>query len=260
MTKRSWLTTSRSAAILLPVIGLFAAIGLWWLAVIVFSIEPFLPPTPGEVVTKFFDQPGYLLEQTGVSFLETVGGFLLAIAAGLPIAFLIVRSVIVERLLYPLLHPPGQLVREPALEPGQPDQLQQFVRPVPVRIFVLALFLAAGDLDREQDVRQHRAPGQQGGSLEHERDVPAGPLDGLARHLDPAVRRRQQSRDQPEQGGLATPGPADQRDELVLLDVQVDPVEGLNLATAALEDLSHAVQPDHVSSSAPGCGRPRRTG
>jgi NitT/TauT family transport system permease protein len=103
MTKRSWLTTSRSAAILLPVVGLIAAIGLWWLAVIVFSIEPFLLPTPGQVASKILDQPGYLLQQTGVSFLETAGGFLLAIAAGLPIAFLIVRSVLVERLLYPLL-------------------------------------------------------------------------------------------------------------------------------------------------------------
>jgi NitT/TauT family transport system permease protein len=38
-----------------------------------------------------------------VSFIETMGGFLLAIAIGVPIALLIVRSVILERLVYPLL-------------------------------------------------------------------------------------------------------------------------------------------------------------
>ncbi|HEY0471701.1 MAG TPA: ABC transporter permease [Kribbella sp.] len=103
MTKRSWLTTSRTAAILLPIVGLVGAIALWWLATVVFSIQSYLLPSPVDVIRSFLDQPGYLLQQTGVSFLETVGGFLLAIAIGVPIALLIVRSVILERLVYPLL-------------------------------------------------------------------------------------------------------------------------------------------------------------
>lgn len=103
MTKRSWLTTSRSAAILLPILGLFAAIGLWWLATIVFGIEDYLLPSPGDVISTFLLQPGYLLKETGVSLLETVEGFLLAIVVGVPVALLIVRSVILERLIYPLL-------------------------------------------------------------------------------------------------------------------------------------------------------------
>jgi NitT/TauT family transport system permease protein len=80
-----------------------AAIALWWLAIVAFSIESFLLPTPGEVAAKFLEQPGYLLQQTWVSFLETILGFGLAIVAGVPIALLIVRSVILERLVYPLL-------------------------------------------------------------------------------------------------------------------------------------------------------------
>jgi NitT/TauT family transport system permease protein len=103
MTNRSWLTTSRTAAVLLPVLGLIGALALWWLATIVFSIEKFLLPTPGDVISTFLDQPGYLLKETGVSFLETIAGFLLAIVVGVPIALLIVRSVILERLIYPLL-------------------------------------------------------------------------------------------------------------------------------------------------------------
>ncbi|TCO23267.1 NitT/TauT family transport system permease protein [Kribbella steppae] len=103
MKRRSWLTTSPTAAVLLPILGLAGAIALWWLATIVFSIESYLLPSPYDVVVKFFDDPAYLLQHTATSFLETVEGFLLAIVLGVPIALLIVRSVILERLVYPLL-------------------------------------------------------------------------------------------------------------------------------------------------------------
>ncbi|TCN43295.1 NitT/TauT family transport system permease protein [Kribbella orskensis] len=102
-SRGSWLTTSRTAAVLLPVVGLIAAIGLWWAATVVFTIEPFLLPSPLDVVETFLEQPGYLLKETGVSLLETMGGFLLAIVVGVPIALLIVRSAVLERLVYPLL-------------------------------------------------------------------------------------------------------------------------------------------------------------
>ncbi|MET9272490.1 ABC transporter permease [Kribbella sp. NPDC003557] len=103
MPKRSWLTDSPVAAVILPVVGLAAAIGLWWGATVVFSIESYLLPSPWDVVVKFFDQPGALLQQTGTSLLETVEGFGLAIVIGIPIALVIVRSVVLERLVYPLL-------------------------------------------------------------------------------------------------------------------------------------------------------------
>ncbi len=103
MKKRSWLTSSPTAAVLLPIVGLVGAIALWWLATIVFSIQSYLLPSPGDVVSTFLGQPSYLLKETGTSFLETVEGFLLAIVLGVPIALLIVRSVILERLVYPLL-------------------------------------------------------------------------------------------------------------------------------------------------------------
>jgi NitT/TauT family transport system permease protein len=103
MTNRSWLTSSRTAAVLLPVVGLILALALWWLATIVFSIDSYLLPNPGAVVTAFLDQPGYLLQHTWTSLVETVEGFVLSIVVGVPVALLIVRSVVVERLLYPLL-------------------------------------------------------------------------------------------------------------------------------------------------------------
>lgn len=103
MTRRSWLTSSPAAAVLLPILGLIGALALWWLATIVFSIEPYLLPSPGDVISKFFEQPAYLLQETGVSLLETIEGFVLAIVVGVPIAIVIVRSAVLERLVYPLL-------------------------------------------------------------------------------------------------------------------------------------------------------------
>jgi NitT/TauT family transport system permease protein len=102
-SNRSWLTSSRTAAVLLPVVGLILALALWWIATIVFSIDSYLLPNPGQVVTAFLDQPGYLLQHTWTSLVETVEGFVLSIIVGVPVALLIVRSVVVERLLYPLL-------------------------------------------------------------------------------------------------------------------------------------------------------------
>ena len=49
MPKRTWLTDSPVAAVILPIVGLAAAIGLWWGATVVFSIAPFLLPTPWDV-------------------------------------------------------------------------------------------------------------------------------------------------------------------------------------------------------------------
>ncbi|GAA2792633.1 ABC transporter permease [Kribbella solani] len=103
MTRRSWLKDSPAAAVVLPIIGLAATVALWWGATIVFAIEPYLLPSPWDVVVKFSEQPGMLLTETGTSLLETIEGFLLAIVIGVPIALLIVRSVILERLVYPLL-------------------------------------------------------------------------------------------------------------------------------------------------------------
>ncbi|MDX6262022.1 MAG: NitT/TauT family transport system permease protein [Kribbellaceae bacterium] len=103
MTNRSWLTHSRTAAVLLPVVGLILALALWWVATIVFSVDSYLLPNPGDVVSSFLDQPGYLLQNTWTSLVETVEGFVLSIVVGVPVALLIVRSVVVERLLYPLL-------------------------------------------------------------------------------------------------------------------------------------------------------------
>jgi NitT/TauT family transport system permease protein len=93
----------RVANLVLPVLGVLAVIALWWLATIAFSIREFLLPSPADVAAEFGEHPGYLLEQSWVTLLETVQGFGLAIVVGIPIALLIAGSTIVERTIYPLL-------------------------------------------------------------------------------------------------------------------------------------------------------------
>ncbi|MDQ3789487.1 MAG: ABC transporter permease subunit, partial [Actinomycetota bacterium] len=93
----------RVASVVLPVLGMLAALGLWWLATVVFAIEEFLLPSPGDVVAAFAEYPGYLVEQTWVTLLETVQGFGLSVVVGVPLALLIVSSVVLERTIYPPL-------------------------------------------------------------------------------------------------------------------------------------------------------------
>jgi NitT/TauT family transport system permease protein len=87
----------------LPILGMVAVIALWWLATVVFAIDEFLLPSPGDVLVAFGEYPGYLLEQAWVTLRETVFGFVLSIVVGVPIALLIVVSKILERTIYPPL-------------------------------------------------------------------------------------------------------------------------------------------------------------
>lgn len=89
--------------VVLPVLGLLAIIGAWWLATVAFGIDPFLVPSPADVVASFLELPGYLLEQALITLWEAVAGFALSIVIGVPLALLIVGSPVLERMFYPLL-------------------------------------------------------------------------------------------------------------------------------------------------------------
>jgi NitT/TauT family transport system permease protein len=93
----------RWAQHLLPVIGVAAAIALWWVATVVFEIESFILPSPLEVAQVFGERAEYLTDHTWVTLLETLQGFLLAIVVGVPLALLVTSSRLLERTIYPLL-------------------------------------------------------------------------------------------------------------------------------------------------------------
>jgi NitT/TauT family transport system permease protein len=86
-----------------PVLGLAAAIGLWWAATQVFAINSIILPAPPEVVTAFTALRAYLLEQTWQTALSTLLGFALSAVVGVLIGLAIAAWRPFERMFSPLL-------------------------------------------------------------------------------------------------------------------------------------------------------------
>src|SRR3546814_6868575 len=93
--------------------------------------------------------------------------------------------------------------------------------------------------------------------LEHEADVVAAPLrqlagahavDARAVDLDLAAAGRVQAADQVEQGGLARTRGTHQRDEVALVDVQVQAVQHGDLLRAALVGLGEVARSEEHTS------------
>ena len=87
----------------LPALGVIVAIGLWWLACVVFHLDPFFVPSPADVVEKFLKLPRYLLDESWVTIQRVLAGFAIAVTAGLVIAVLLAASRTVERMTMPVL-------------------------------------------------------------------------------------------------------------------------------------------------------------
>jgi len=92
-----------ATAILLPVAGAAACIGLWWLAMIVLGIESYVAPTPPAVVFAFGRLPGYLLDNAWVTFLEVAEGFAITVGLGVAIGGALATSRTLERAFMPTL-------------------------------------------------------------------------------------------------------------------------------------------------------------
>jgi NitT/TauT family transport system permease protein len=87
----------------LPTLGVIVAIALWWLACVVFHIDPFYVPSPAEVVETFLKTPRYLVDESWVTIQRVLIGFAIAVAAGLVIAVVLAASRTVERMAMPVL-------------------------------------------------------------------------------------------------------------------------------------------------------------
>jgi NitT/TauT family transport system permease protein len=96
-------TRTFRSAIGLPLLGLTAVIGLWWLAIIVFDVQPFVLPAPPDVVQAFTRLPGHLLDQAWSTLSATLIGYALAVVVGLVVAVVLTASRTVERAVLPLL-------------------------------------------------------------------------------------------------------------------------------------------------------------
>jgi len=87
----------------LPTLGVVVAIALWWLACVVFHIDPFYVPSPADVVETFLKTPRYLIDESWITIQRVLIGFVIAVAAGLFIAVVLAASRTVERMAMPVL-------------------------------------------------------------------------------------------------------------------------------------------------------------
>jgi NitT/TauT family transport system permease protein len=100
-SKRSLSWLARVAEFAISIGALLVA---WHLAVVIFDIPPYILPLPWDVLVELVEQWNVqLYEETMVTFIESLGGFLLAIAVSVPLAILITYSDLLNRLVMPAL-------------------------------------------------------------------------------------------------------------------------------------------------------------
>ena len=94
--------TSR-ASYLLPMLTLGGLVVLWEIAVYLLEVPAWILPAPSEIVLALIDWSDELVLHTAVTLYETLAGYALAIALGIPIAIAIVYSPLLQNTIYPIL-------------------------------------------------------------------------------------------------------------------------------------------------------------
>jgi NitT/TauT family transport system permease protein len=88
---------------LLPALTLALLVLAWDVATRVFDWPVWLVPAPGDVWSALSENRELLPRHVRVTLVETLGGFALAIAVGIPLAVAIFSSRLLERTIYPVL-------------------------------------------------------------------------------------------------------------------------------------------------------------
>ena len=86
-----------------PALTFVALVALWDVATRAFDWEPWLVPPPGDVADALWEYRALLPRHTWVTLWESLAGFGLAIAIGIPLGGLIAYSRILELTVYPIL-------------------------------------------------------------------------------------------------------------------------------------------------------------
>ena len=88
---------------LVPVGTILGALALWEAATRVFRIPRFIMPAPSAILAEGWEWRYRFIGHSWVTLYETLGGFALSIAVGVPLAVLIVYSPLMKSALYPLI-------------------------------------------------------------------------------------------------------------------------------------------------------------
>jgi len=86
-----------------PLIGVAAIVLLWQTYTQVFAVSRIVLPSPLDIIAASIARYDLLLRETWPTFLESVYGFGLAVAIGIPLAVCVANSRILNLTLYPIL-------------------------------------------------------------------------------------------------------------------------------------------------------------
>ncbi|MBR0954906.1 ABC transporter permease subunit [Bradyrhizobium canariense] len=86
-----------------PLAGAVIIVATWAMLCVLFKIPEAVLPSPDAVIVAFADSFGLLLREGWVTLTETLLGFALAMAVGLPLAVAIANSRPLNLMFYPLL-------------------------------------------------------------------------------------------------------------------------------------------------------------
>lgn len=89
--------------LLWPIAGLAFILAIWQGYAELLHISTIVLPTPAEIAEATWQQYDLLLAETWPTFLESVGGFALAIVLGIPLAVCVANSRTLNLSLYPIL-------------------------------------------------------------------------------------------------------------------------------------------------------------
>jgi NitT/TauT family transport system permease protein len=137
---RSWLAALSDLLDRFAVlIALVALLLIWELAVDLGRIPVFVLPAPSNIWASIVKNWSALLAHSWVTLLETLAGFGLSVAIGIPLAFFIVYSRIFDRVIYPMLVA-SQAVPKVALAPILLVALGYGIAPKIIVAFLIAFF------------------------------------------------------------------------------------------------------------------------
>lgn len=86
-----------------PLLGLLLLLAVWTLACWLVSIPTVVLPSPDKVLQAMVTRSDLLLDESLITLKETLFGFLLALAVGLPLAVAVANSRPLNLMFYPLL-------------------------------------------------------------------------------------------------------------------------------------------------------------
>jgi NitT/TauT family transport system permease protein len=88
---------------IVPTVTLLGALVVWEIATRVFHIPRFIMPAPSAILGEGWEWRYRFIGHTWVTLYETLGGFALSVAVGVPLAVMIVYSPALKRAVYPLI-------------------------------------------------------------------------------------------------------------------------------------------------------------